>query len=213
MASGDSFTFFKDEMSTGQALALATTLACRVCGCGESGSNSGSRSYGLDCCPGRLYTGFCVTISGGSRFDGTYSLTYQTGQTISAGVNLLTCAALPTITADGWFSPWTDNCKAVCTCDIFAPEQPTTRHRIWLNDSGTGASACAIRFVIEVPVCVFPDPGCNGTLAYNNGILFDVPDITSTSCSPLVITWQQNAPGCSCVVVDIVTADAVLTEC
>lgn len=50
MASGDYFSFQKTGMSTGQALALATTVACRPCGCGTgSGGGSGS-GFNSQCC-------------------------------------------------------------------------------------------------------------------------------------------------------------------
>lgn len=222
------FTFDGTGLSTGQKLAAASAMACKPCGC-ESGSGGGGGSgsggqFGLGCCTedASQYTGFCVTISGGSLIDGTYTLTFQTNQEINREITNAfggDCSITNQVYADGWFSDWVTNCRAGCACN--ANSAPTNRHRIYMPGDASGITLCAIFVYFETPYCASPpaNTACNGTIQISGGMVFGPnmgASMVSKSCNPLVITWEGISADCACdpaAVSIIFGVDAVLTEC
>ena len=88
-------------MSNGQAIGLATTLACKLCGCGESGSGASSGGiHPIGCCPGTyLPETIYATITGGTAIDGDHTLTYTEDASLLASLFIYSPSA--------WVKTWT----------------------------------------------------------------------------------------------------------
>lgn len=190
-----------------EVMAKAILAACKPCGCGGSGSGSGHVSrYGLSCCSNTIqYSGFCITISGGTWADGTYTMTYQTGVVITRTWSGFPCSPTDTL-ANGWFSEWQPDARNPCT----GLSVPIYRHRVWIEESAIpGVGGCIVNFSFETGTGgIF----CTSERYISSGILFLTRD--SLSCSPLVITYHANLSGPVCgAFPPTVVGYGVLTEC
>lgn len=201
--------------------------AIAECCCGDSSSSSSDvQPYSLDCCPATNFNALCVTIAGGSAYDGTFRLTYQEQQQVTHSVVPGGlgggCNTLLDEYADGWFSDWRTDCRSVCPFPPpFGVSSPALRHRIWVPKNPlTGKATCSIRHVTESRFASFP-PGaaCHGELQMENGALFIYQTHhTAIGCDPLVITYRNFIMNCGCNATlggdgFPVQTDAIMTEC
>lgn len=174
----------------------------RNCCCGSSSSSSSTTAppkFGVFCCnSGSLnYTGFTLTVTGGSRYDGTFPLTYQTGQyhTRKPGLG---CAEVATY-VNGWFSDWN-----VSPCpNIF------NDWRFFLEETLTGVASCGLRMIFRGAGDSF---FCPGFLEYTNDNLSTVWITDTVSCTPLVLTYNSRFDVLDCNLVTSHAATAIITE-